>query len=194
VVVAVKLIVGLGNPGPRYVGTRHNVGFAAVDLIAQRAGIVVNQEKFHGWFGKGTWCDCEVLLLKPMTFMNRSGRAVQATGRFFKLDVSDLLVLTDDTALPVGRIRIRERGSSGGHNGLQDIIDRLGTNEWCRLRIGVGQPIGDSASYVLGRMSEGDAADTHAALDRTVDAVACWLKEGAPKAMSLYNVDPAGGS
>lgn len=187
------MIVGLGNPGPRYDGTRHNVGFAAVDRIARRAAIAMDQEKFHGWFGKGTWCDRDVVLLKPTTFMNRSGRAVQAAGRFFKLEPSDLLVLTDDTALPVGRIRLRERGSSGGHNGLQDIIDRLGTNEWCRLRIGVGQPMGASVSYVLGKFSEGDGADINAALDRTVEAVACWLREGAPKAMSLYNVDPAAG-
>ena len=123
-----KLIVGLGNPGAKYAGTRHNAGFEVVDTLASRWQISLASEKFNAWFGKGVIHGEPVGLLKPTTFMNRSGRAVVAAGRFYKLGLEDLLVVSDDLALAVGRLRIRAGGSAGSHKGLQDVIDRMGTD------------------------------------------------------------------
>jgi PTH1 family peptidyl-tRNA hydrolase len=185
----VKLIVGLGNPGLKYAGTRHNVGFAVVDVLASRWDVSLAAEKFHGWFGLCQTPGERVALLKPTTFMNRSGRAVLAVGRFYKLALSDLLVVSDDLALPLGRLRMRVRGSAGGHNGLQDIADRLGTDDWCRLRIGIGEPIGDPVAYVLERFRNDEEAMMRRAHERAADAVACWMEHGADLAMTRFNGD-----
>lgn len=182
-----KLIVGLGNPGSKYAGTRHNVGFQVVDRLAARWGIDLRTEKFHGYFGLGEVATERVALLKPLTFMNRSGRAVAAAGRFYKLELSELLVIVDDHALPLGRLRIREKGSAGGHNGLQDIIDRVGSSDWCRLRIGIGEPLGDPSGYVLGRFHDSELPVLEAVFDRAVDAAACWIKDGPDLAMTRFN-------
>ena len=182
-----KLIVGLGNPGSKYAGTRHNVGFQVVDRVAARWGIDLRTEKFHGFFGGGGMCGERVALLKPLTFMNRSGRAVQAAGRFYKLELSDLLVVVDDHALPLGRLRIRTKGSAGGHNGLQDVIDRVGSSDWCRLRIGIDEPVGDPVAYVLSRFHDSEKPVLEAVLDRAVDAAACWIKDGPDLAMTRFN-------
>lgn len=187
-----KLVVGLGNPGKRYEGTRHNVGFEVVDEVARRVGAVMGVEKFHGWFGKGVHQAGDVVLLKPTTFMNRSGRAVLAAGRFYKLELSDLLVVSDDTALPVGRLRIRHRGSAGGHNGLQDIVDVLGSQDFARLRVGVGEPVGASAVYVLSPFDAGERSVVDAAVRRAADAVECWMDRGVDAAMNEYNGGPPG--
>jgi len=186
----VKLIVGLGNPGAKYAGTRHNVGFEVVDRVASRGGIGLTTEKFHGWFGRGDVCGEPVVLLKPTTFMNRSGRAVLAAGRFYQIELEDLLVVVDDMALPVGRIRIRRMGSSGGHKGVQDIIDRLGTDAWCRLRLGVGERIGDPLSYPLSRFDDGEQPIVQQSYERAADAVACWIEHGAEAAMNRFNSGP----
>lgn len=186
-----KLIVGLGNPGAKYSGTRHNVGFDVVDRLAARGGISLAVEKFHAWHGKGELRGESVVLLKPTTFMNRSGQAVVAAGRFYRLELADLLVVVDDLALPVGRIRVRKSGTAGGHNGLQDLIDRLGSPDWCRLRIGIGESIGDPVNYVLGRFAESEKADVQRACVRAADAAECWIEYGADAAMNRFNSDQA---
>ncbi len=185
----VKLIVGLGNPGPQYAGTRHNTGFDVLDGLARRWNIRLACEKFHGWFGDGELCQERVVLLKPTTYMNRSGRAVLAAGRFYKLALEQLLVISDDAALPVGRLRMRAGGSAGGHNGLQDIIDRLGGDAWCRLRIGIGEPIGMAARYVLDRFDAQEEEIMQRVRQRAADAVECWIKHGADLTMTRFNGD-----
>ncbi len=190
-----KLVVGLGNPGPKYAGTRHNVGFEVVDRLARRWGADLSGERFHGWFGQADVStpgaaagDVErVALLKPTTFMNRSGQAVSAAVRFYKLAATDVMVVVDDLALLPGKLRIRADGSAGSHNGLQDIIDRLGSQDWPRMRLGIGDAVGIPAQYVLGRFSEDDLALMNGAYDRATDAVVCWVKEGLAAAMNKYN-------
>ena len=184
-----KLIAGLGNPGPQYEGTRHNVGFAVVDELAARSCIDLSREKFHGWFGLGTIAGERAALLKPTTFMNRSGRAVVEAGRYYKLEVSDLLVIVDDLALPLGRLRMRAGGSAGGHNGLQDIIDRLGGDNWCRLRIGIGEAVGDASEYVLRRFTTEERSLMERVYRNAADCVVCWVQEGVEAAMTKFNGD-----
>ena len=186
-----KLIVGLGNPGPTHAGTRHNTGFDVVDVLASRWRIPLAAEKFHGWFGSGDICGERVVLLKPTTYMNRSGRSVAAAGRFYKLELGQLLVISDDVALPVGRLRMRAGGSAGGHKGLQDIIDRVGDDQWCRLRIGIGGPIGEPARYVLGRFDAEEESVMLPARQRAADAAECWVEHGAELTMTRFNADPS---
>jgi len=187
----VKLIVGLGNPGAKYAGTRHNVGFEVVDTLASRWQISLAGEKFHAWFGKGVIYGEPVCLLKPTTFMNRSGRAVVAAGQFYKLGLEDVLVVSDDLALALGRLRIRAGGSAGSHKGLQDVIDRMGTDQWCRLRVGIDAPQGDPTTYVLGRFDEYERDVIVRAIVRAADAVECWVDHGVNLAMSRFNGDPS---
>lgn len=182
-----KLIVGLGNAGPKYTDTRHNIGFDVVEILARQAGIELNVEKFHACFGTGEISGQRVVLMKPTTLMNRSGQSVQAAGRFYKLQYCDILVVVDDLALPVGRLRMRSEGSAGGHNGLQDIIDRLGDDNWSRLRIGIGQPLGDASAYVLQRFSKKDEEIIRPACERAADAVRCWITDGPDLTMTRYN-------
>ena len=185
-----RLIVGLGNPGPKYAGTRHNVGYDVVDLLGSRWAVDLQTEKFHAWFGSGDIRNERVVLLKPTTYMNRSGRSVVAAGRFFKLSLADLLVVVDDFALPLGRLRMRASGSAGGHNGLQDVVDRVGCEDWCRLRVGIGEAMGSTTTHVLHRFA-GDERDTiRRASERAADAVECWVAEGPDATMTRYNGDP----
>ena len=183
----VKLIVGLGNPGKQYEQTRHNVGFCVIDVLARRWQIDMATEKFHGWFGSGAIKGEKAVLLKPTTFMNRSGQAVLPAGRFYRAELGDLLVVLDDLALPLGRIRLRGNGSAGGQKGLADIINRLGSDAFSRLRIGIGQPIGDSSSYVLSRFGDDEAAEAKRSYERAADAVECWIAEGLDAAMTKFN-------
>jgi PTH1 family peptidyl-tRNA hydrolase len=183
----VKLIVGLGNPGAKYDGTRHNVGFDVVDILAKRWGLSMTTEKFHAWFTQGECGGEKVVLLKPTTFMNRSGQAVLAAGRFYKLDARDLLVITDDHALPLGKLRIRMKGSAGGHNGLGHIIESLGSDGWCRLRIGIGEPFGVPSVYVLSRFSPDEETVVGPARVRAADAAEAWITEGPEAAMNRFN-------
>ena len=185
-----KLVVGLGNAGPKYAGTRHNVGFDVIDVLASRWSVDLGTERFHSWFGDTRIHGQRVALLKPTTLMNRSGRAVLAAGQFFKLEQADLLVICDDWALPVGRLRMRQQGSAGGHKGLQDIIDRLGDDEWCRLRIGIGEAIGDPKTYVLQRFGDEDDAVMDQARTRAADAVESWVQDGPDLAMTRFNGGP----
>lgn len=188
-----KLIVGLGNPGPAYEKTRHNVGFDVIDRLSARWNIGTKTEKFHAWFGQGLIASEPVVLLKPTTWMNRSGQAVSAAGRFYKLELGDLLLLTDDLALPTGRLRFRMSGSAGGHNGLQNVIDHVGSQDWCRLRIGIGEPIGDPANYVLTRFDRDEEPIMMDAVNRAADAVECWVQHGPQTTMNRFNPDPAKG-
>ena len=135
-----KLIVGLGNPGKKYEGTRHNMGFMAVDLLSDQAQIDVDKEVFRGLMGRGKIFDQDVILFKPTTFMNLSGQAVQEVVHYFKIAIEDIVVVYDDMALEPGRIRLRLEGSSGGHKGMQNIIDCLSTEQIKRIRIGIGEP------------------------------------------------------
>lgn len=194
-----KLIVGLGNPGAEYAKTRHNAGFMALDRLARRhAPSEIARSRFGGLAvearipaGSGRH-DERVLLLKPMTYMNRSGNAVAEAARFYKLDpAADLLVLVDDTALECGRIRVRAQGSDGGHNGLADIQQKLGTTEYARCRIGVdARGMADQVGHVLGRFSPDQAERLEPALERAADAAEVWAQEGIDAAMNKFNVRP----
>ena len=183
----VKVIVGLGNPGTRYDGTRHNLGFAVVDRLGERWSIAMAREKFHAFFGDGSIEGEPVVLLKPTTFMNRSGQAVAAAVRFFRIEPDDLLVVSDDVALPLGRLRMRRKGSGGGHNGLNDVIERLGTDGFCRLRLGIGGPFGASPAYVLARFAASEVAEVERMVSQAADAVERWVVEGPEATMNRFN-------
>ncbi len=152
-----KMVVGLGNPGDEYVDTRHNIGFRVIDSLAAALKIEVRKRKFGARFGEGEFSDKKLILLKPWQFMNRSGQAVATAMGFYKFDVAEMFVITDDMDLEPGRIRVRSKGSAGGHNGLADIIEKLGTNEFSRCRIGIG-PSGreDAVDYVLNKPREAE--------------------------------------
>ncbi len=184
-----KLMVGLGNPGKEYAGTRHNVGFEAVTLLAERHRITVSKRNFSSVYGEGVIEGERVLLARPMTFMNLSGEAVSALMRFYKIELPELIVIVDDVALPVGQIRLRLKGSSGGQNGLKSIIQHLKTEEFARIRIGVGaaRP-GGLVNHVLSKFSKDDAPLVQEALERTGDAVETALKSGFEMAMNRFNV------
>ena len=184
------MIVGLGNPGRQYERTRHNTGFRAVDRLAERLNIRLDKAKFSALLGQGTWNGCRVILLKPQTFMNLSGQAVSEAARFYKIPADHVLVISDDVSLPAGKLRIRGGGSAGGHNGLKNIILHLGTENFPRLRVGVGSPPHpdyDMADWVLSSFKGKDAEDILAAAARAAEAVECYITKGADRAMNLYN-------
>lgn len=187
-----KLIVGLGNPGNDYAKTRHNAGFMAVDRIARRHGLTDAKTKFHAGVLEGSVAGQKVMLMQPMTYMNRSGLAIGEAARFYKLEVEELIVLVDETALAVGTIRIRPRGTAGGHNGLADVQRALGTSAYPRLRIGVGEPVVNEhriakKDYVLGNFSDDDMSVIDRTLDTVADATETWITEGIDTAMNRYN-------
>ncbi|UCG47737.1 MAG: aminoacyl-tRNA hydrolase [Phycisphaerales bacterium] len=185
---SLKMVVGLGNPGDKYVDTRHNAGFKVIDSLAEALRIELRREKFGGRFGSGGYAGEKLILLKPWRFMNASGQVVATAVGFYRLSLCNLLVVTDDMALEPGRIRIRAQGSAGGHNGLADIIEKLGTSEFGRLRIGVGSRGEDMAvDYVLDRPTESQKQALNEAIERARDAVLCWIRDGIDKAMSEFN-------
>lgn len=182
------LIVGLGNPGKEYQETRHNVGFRVVELLAQRHGIELRRQRHQAVFGEGRIAGVSVLLAKPLTYMNLSGAAVAALARYHNVTPADILVICDDVALPVGRLRLRGQGSAGGHNGLRSIIDALGTTRFPRLRIGVGAPDGRPlVDHVLGRFDRAEAEAIAVTLAEAADAVETFLRDGLEAAMNRYN-------
>ena len=184
----VKMVVGLGNPGDEYVDTRHNMGFKVVDLLVETLGSDVRKRKFGARFGTSEFSGKKLILLKPWQFMNRSGQAVATAMGFYRLSLSDLLVITDDLSLDPGQLRIRFKGSAGGHNGLADIIEKLGSSEFARLRIGIGDNGRiDSAVYVLKKPRPEERPVLEEAAGRAKDAVLCWLEQGIDKAMSEFN-------
>jgi peptidyl-tRNA hydrolase, PTH1 family len=186
-----KLVVGLGNPGRRYVDTRHNMGFRVVGELARRYALSSPRARFHGEVTEAVWGDVRCLLLCPMTYMNRSGMSVLAACDFYKMDLSDLLVVCDDFNLPLARLRVRAKGSSGGQKGLEDTIRCLGTEQFPRLRIGIGSPPHgwDAADFVLSRFSDEELPLVKEVIVRAADAVVTWTHEGIENCMSQYNAD-----
>ena len=184
-----KLLVGLGNPGRGYDGTRHNVGFDVLEILARRAGSPVRRARFQGDTVQATLRGCPVLLLWPLTWMNLSGSSVLAARDFYKIDDGDILVICDDFQLSTDTIRLRSSGSAGGQNGLADVLSRLGGTSIPRLRVGVGPlPAGwKSADFVLGKFSKSERAAVDGLLDRAADAAEEWLALGIQAAMNRYN-------
>lgn len=184
------IIVGLGNPGRKYERTRHNVGFVAVDLLADKFGIPMTKLKFKSLVGEGTIAGEKVVLIKPQTFMNLSGEAVREALQFYKVDHHKLLVIYDDIDLEVGRLRIRKQGSSGTHNGMRNIIYQLGYDDFPRFRIGVSKPDSqqDLASFVLSKFRDGEIKPVATAIDQAVLAVETTIQDGIDQAMNRYNI------
>lgn len=183
-----KVIVGLGNPGSRYDGTRHNVGFAIVDALAESPDAGRFQSRFQAQVADLRLGEHKVLLVKPETFMNLSGRCVRQVVDFYNVPLEDLLIVCDDINLPLGKLRFRARGTHGGHNGLRDIQNHLGTTEYSRLRIGVGAPDKDDAiDHVLGRFRPGEKLVIEDALQTAVQAVGVWIDKGIETCMNQYN-------
>lgn len=184
------LVVFLGNPGLRYEGTRHNAGFMAADAFSQKHNVRISRARFRALTAQCGIGDSQVLLMKPQTYMNLSGEAVGQAARFYKIPPEHILVLSDDITLPIGALRIRTRGSSGGHNGLKNIIEVLGTDAFPRIRIGVGAPPHpdyDTIDWVLSVFRDQDAEDMAEAASRAADAAECYIAEGAEKAMNRYS-------
>ena len=187
----VRLVVGLGNPGPEYADTRHNLGFKVMEALDEALGIEVRQRKFNARIGAGQHLGKKVILMKPWTFMNRSGEPVAAAVGFYKLDLRDLMVVVDDMALEIGTIRVRAGGSAGGHNGLADIIEKLGTDGFARCRVGIGaRRSPDAVEHVLGRPASEEKPVLNRAIRQARDAVLCWLEFGVDKTMNEFNRTP----
>jgi PTH1 family peptidyl-tRNA hydrolase len=187
----IRLVVGRGNPGPEYAETRHNLGFKVIEALELALGIEVRQRKFNARLGAGQHRGKKVILMKPWTFMNRSGQPVAAAVGFYKLDLGDLMVVVDDMALEIGSIRVRASGSAGGHNGLADIIEKLGTDAFARCRVGIGaRPSPDAVEHVLGRPESDEKPVLNGAILRARDAVLCWLEFGVDKTMNEFNRTP----
>ncbi len=184
----VKMVVGLGNPGDEYADTRHNTGFRVIDIVAEALAIKVNKRKFGARLGEGVFAGKKLILLKPMRYMNNSGQVVATAAGFYKLALGDLLVISDDFALEPGRIRIRAGGSAGGHKGLADVIEKLGTEDFARLRIGIGQCGGlPPEEYVLNKPSKAERPLLNEAVGRAKEAVLCWIEQGIETAMNSFN-------
>jgi len=185
-----KLVAGLGNvPEARYKGTRHNVGFEVLDELARRHGLAFESAPIRAVQARWRLADDTIWLLKPVTLMNLSGEAVASACRYYKIDLPDVLIVSDDVNLPLGRLRGRRAGSEGGHNGLRSIAEHLGTMEYPRLRIGVGRGDmrRDLADHVLSRFESDEQDAVDAALARGADAVECWIRDGLDRMMGLFN-------
>ncbi len=182
-------VAGLGNPGDKYKGTRHNVGFAVVDAISSAYDIGLNKKKFDAIYGKGLVKDKEVILVKPQSYMNRSGGAIQKLLAYYKISLQDMLVIHDDIDLTFGRIKIKVKGGHGGHNGVRSIMDVCGNNEFIRVRVGIGRSErGDSVTdHVLGRFRQADEGRLDQIVARSRDAVITILCEGTKEGMNRYN-------
>jgi PTH1 family peptidyl-tRNA hydrolase len=184
----VKVIVGLGNPGVHYEGTRHNIGFQVVDRLAEINHILISTKRFKSLYGIG-WIDSQrVILIKPMTFMNRSGEAVKKAVHFFQVGMEDLIVIHDDLDLPFGRLRFKRRGSGGGHQGVRSIIESMGKNSFLRLKVGIGRPPQgmDPAEYVLTFFDEIQKTHLEGIFSRAAESLMVVLLEGVEKAMNRY--------
>lgn len=185
-----KLIAGLGNPGREYHGTRHNVGFEVIELLSRKHHIAVRARRNRAVVGEGTIGGEQVVLARPQTFMNRSGEAVAGLARRYRIAPEDIIVIYDDVNLPLGKLRIRTRGSSGGHNGMKSIIGGLGSEEFPRIRIGIGGPDRrDMIDHVLSRFKRAEGPIVREAVERAADAVETYLSEGPEAAMNRYNAD-----
>ena len=184
------LVVFLGNPGPRYEGTRHNAGFMAADAMAGAKGLSINRARFKALTATCHIGGGSVMLMKPQTFMNLSGEAAAQAVKFYKIPPEHVIVVSDEISLPIGKLRVRKKGSAGGHNGLKSIIACLGTEEFPRIRLGVGAPPHpdyDMADWVLSVFKNQDAEDMKAAAQKAAEAVECYILHGPDRTMNLYN-------
>lgn len=186
---AVAILAGLGNPGRKYENTRHNIGFEIIERIGQALNAGPLQEKFDAYYGKHQHAGHSLVLLKPLTYMNNSGRSIAAAAKFYKTPIDRLLLICDDLALPLGKLRLRRSGSSGGQKGLQSVIDQIGSSDFARLRIGIGStpPGWDTADYVLSRFTPTERPAIETACQNAVDAAFCWLTDGVEAAMNRFN-------
>lgn len=182
------LIVGLGNPGKEYEHTRHNVGFDIIDVISDKYNIDLNKKKFKGMYGDGKIANEKVILLKPLTYMNLSGESVKEVIDFYKIPKENVIVIYDDISLQVGRMRIREKGSAGGHNGIKNIIAHFGLDIFPRIKVGVGQPVQrDLVSHVLGKFDKDDREKLIKVFEAASDAVEIIIEKGTAEAMNKFN-------
>lgn len=184
------IVAFLGNPGLKYNGTRHNAGFMAADAMEKKLGVSINKMRFKALTQTVDIGGKKVLLMKPQTFMNLSGDAIAQAANFYKVPPERVIVVSDETALPIGKLRIRRGGSAGGHNGLKSVIARLGTDQFPRIRLGVGDkphPDYDMADWVLSAFKGQDAADMELVAKKAADAVECYITEGADRAMNRFN-------
>lgn len=187
-VLGVKLIVGLGNPGARYAHSRHNIGFLIAEGLARAHALDFARKRFNAQIAEGSVADQRILLAKPQTFMNSSGEAVGKLFAFYKIAPHDLLVIYDDLDLPLGKMRLRSRGSSGGHHGMESIIARVGTSDFPRLRVGIGRPNPDAdIDHVLGNFEGDERVVMDETFARAVDAIDVWLTDGITAAMNRFN-------
>ncbi|MCM3223716.1 aminoacyl-tRNA hydrolase [Bacillus cereus] len=184
-----KLIVGLGNPGREYELTRHNIGFMAIDELAKRWNISLNEQKFKGVFGAGFVNGEKVILLKPLTYMNLSGESIRPLMDYYKIDVEDFVVMYDDLDIPVGKLRLRMKGSAGGHNGVKSTISHLGTQEFQRIRMGIDRPKNGMkvVDYVLGRFTSEEIKDVNHSIEKAADACEEWLNKPFLQIMNTFN-------
>lgn len=184
-----KLIVGLGNPGAKYAGTRHNIGFSVIDELAEKYNISLGEKKHKAIFGKGMIAGEKVILAMPQTFMNLSGESVRELMDYYKCEPKDIVVIYDDIDLDVGKLRIREKGSAGGHNGMKNIIQHLGSQDFVRIRVGVGEKPKnmDLADYVLSRFGKEDLPFIRESCTKACEAAALVISEGAAAAMNRFN-------
>ena len=181
------LIAGLGNPGTEYDNTRHNVGFKVIDNISKEYNIEVNRQKFKGICGEGFIANQKVMLLKPSTYMNLSGDSIREAADFYKLSSEEIIVIYDDISLDIGRLRLREKGSAGGHNGIKSIIANLGTDIFPRIKVGVGQPDVDLVKYVLGKFSKDELELLNQSVDAATQATEEIIKSDITQAMNKFN-------
>lgn len=187
--VTMKLIVGLGNPGREYELTRHNIGFMAIDELSRRWNIPLNEQKFKGLFGAGFVNGEKVILLKPLTYMNLSGESIRPLMDYYKIDIEDFIVMYDDLDMPVGKLRLRMKGSAGGHNGVKSTIAHLGTQEFQRIRMGIDRPKNGMkvVDYVLGRFTADEMPEVKQAIEKSADACEGWLKMPFLQVMNTFN-------
>ena len=184
------LIVGLGNPGQKYEHTRHNMGFLTVDLLAEKAGVKLNKVKFKAAYNILNFAGCKCLVMKPQTYMNLSGAAVRVAVEFYKIPADHVLVIYDAISLPVGKLRVRPSGSAGGHNGIKNIIAHLGTQEFPRVKIGVGAPSGggdEMIDWVIGAPSQAERKILAESFEKAIGAAECIIQKGCQQAMNSFN-------
>ena len=183
------LVVGLGNPGEKYQHTRHNMGFLTVDLLAEKLGVKLNKVKFKAAYNLVNFAGTKCLVMKPQTYMNLSGEAVREAAQFYKIPADHVLVIYDDISLPVGKLRVRPTGSAGGHNGIKNIIAHLGTQDFPRIKIGVGAPgnSGEMVDHVIGVPSQAERKVLAEMFEQAIQAVECIITQGCQKAMNEFN-------
>ncbi|TSB45061.1 aminoacyl-tRNA hydrolase [Alkalicoccobacillus porphyridii] len=184
-----KVIAGLGNPGAKYAGTRHNIGFDIIDYTAKELGIELNQSKFKGIYGTYLHNGEKIILLKPLTYMNLSGESVSGLLQYFDIPISDLVIVYDDMDLPTGKIRLRQKGSAGGHNGMKSLIAHLGTNEFNRIRVGIDRPEAGMGitPYVLGTYRPDEREAVQSSIEQSSKAIEAWFDKPFLEVMNAFN-------